>query len=104
MSTWMYLECQDHDPPIRAVDESGQHYDDLPRIRHEIAHRAETVAWADDPDTYKHWRDGGRDAGLFDADSYFKERSAAFLRQHPTCTVRIINEYDVDVTDYEERR
>lgn len=51
-----------------------------------------------------------QDAGLditgilvrLEADSYFREHSAAFLRQHPTCTIRIINEYDEDVTDHEE--
>ena len=96
MSTWMYLECHDHTPPIRAVDESGQHYYDLPRIREEITNRAEVIAWADGPDSYDHWRDGG--TGLFDAGRYFRAHSATFLRSHPHCDVRIITEYGEDVT------
>jgi hypothetical protein len=96
MSTRMYLECHDHTPPIRADSESGQHYSDLPRIREEIANRAEVIAWADGPDSYDHWRDGG--TGRFDARRYFRAHSAAFLRSHPHCDVRIITEYGEDVT------
>lgn len=99
MSTYMYLVCMDHTPPIKAVDESGQHYYDLPRIREEIASRADVVAWADGPDAYVHWRDG--ETGRFDADLYFRANSAAFLRGHPHCNVRIMNEYDEDVTKEE---
>lgn len=96
----MHLECQDHDPPIRAADESGQHYYDLPRIREEVANRAEVVAWADGPDGYNHWRDGGK--GEFDPKQYFRAHSAAFLRQHPHCDIRIITEYGEDVTEEDQ--
>ena len=41
MSTWIYLECADHDPPISADGESGQHLYDLPDIREDIRRRAE---------------------------------------------------------------
>ena len=99
MSTYLYLECQDHEPPIRAEDESGQYLRDLPRIREEITHRAEVVAWADDPDTYKHERDGGH--GQPDSASDFTENSVAFLRHHPNCTIRIVTEFGEDVTEKE---
>ena len=67
-----------------------------PRIREEITNRAEIIAWADGPDSYDHWRDGG--TGRFDAGLYFRAHSAAFLRSHPHCDVRIITEYGEDVT------
>lgn len=44
MSTYLYLACLDHDPPLFADDESGQHLYDLPQIRADIARRAEMVA------------------------------------------------------------
>ena len=71
-------------------------YYDLPRIREEITNRAEVIAWADGPESYDHWRDGG--TGCFDAGLYFRAHSAAFLRSHPHCDVRIITEYGEDVT------
>ena len=60
------------------------------------AHRAEVIAWADGPDAYDHWRGSG--PGRFDPDLYFRAHSAAFLRSHPHCDVRIITEYGEDVT------
>lgn len=46
MSTYLYLECLDHDPPLRADGESGQHLDDLPQLRADIAARDGLVAVA----------------------------------------------------------
>ena len=100
MSTYMYLVCLDHDPPIRADAESGQHHYDLPRIREEIANRADVVAWNDDEDTFKWHRD---DITELDAGLYFRERSAWFLRLHPHCRLGIVDEYggrhDTDAED-----
>ena len=31
MSTYLYLVCLDHTPPLRAASESGQHLYDLPQ-------------------------------------------------------------------------
>lgn len=39
MSTYLYLECQDHNPPLSSHGEVGEYLSDLPRIRREIAQR-----------------------------------------------------------------
>lgn len=39
MSTYLYLVCESHTPPIVADDESGQHLYDLPQIRSDLANR-----------------------------------------------------------------
>ena len=44
MSTYVYLECLDHDPPLRSDGEVGQHLYDLPDIRKYIAQRDMYVA------------------------------------------------------------
>ena len=84
MSTYIYLTCLYHDPPLVAEDESGQHLYDLPRIRAEIADR-ETVAA--EPD---HSRDG------VDVSRYFRSRSSRFLSQHPSCRIGVRDEYGRD--------
>lgn len=92
MSTYMRLQCEDHDPPIRSEDESGQHYSDLPRIREEIANRTYLVERLDAGEL--EYRDFYRDS-----DNYFPRISAKFLKVHPKCRIRIISEYGEDVTD-----
>lgn len=95
MSTYMYLKCMDHDPPIMAREESGQHHYDLPRIRAEIAGRAELV---------KRWENGELQyRGINDVDNYFPGNSARFLRDHPDCTIHIEDEYGIDRTHGEEQ-
>ena len=89
MSTYVYLECLDHDPPLRADNESGQHLTDLPRIRAEIANR-ETVA-----DSECYYRDDVP-GHYFEADGYFHARSARFLAAHPKCRIGIRDEYGVE--------
>ena len=94
MSTYMYLKCIDHDPPIRAREESGQHHYDLPRIRAEITDRALLVARLENDELpyerSEHY------------DNYFPRNSALFLRDHPKCRIRIETEYGEDVTEPEE--
>lgn len=68
------LECLDHDPPLRADGESGQHLYDLPEIRADIANR----------DT----ADADTDYGHF-----FRNNTARFLVQHPNCHIGIRDEY-----------
>ena len=92
MSTYMYLKCIDHDPPIRAREESGQHYYDLPRIRAEVADRHGLVARLSGGLPYQrseHY------------DNYFPRNTALFLRDHPKCRIRIETEYGEDVTEPE---
>ena len=80
MSTYIYLQCLDHDPPLSADGESGQHLSDLPETRRMIAHRAEIVAImaADAPVTW---------------DNHFASNTAWFLYRHPNCRIGIVDEY-----------
>ena len=94
MSTYMYLVCLDHDPPIVSEDESGQHLYDLPRIRDEIADREAVASEADNPPV----------SGMEDITGYFRQRSSWFLARHPNCKVGIRDEYgrDYPVEDYRD--
>ncbi len=77
MSTYLHLACLDHDPPLLAAEESGQHLYDLPRIRAEVANRDRIVAALDD----------------YTQLGYFEGNSARFFSQHRTCRVGIVDEY-----------
>lgn len=78
MSTYVYLVCFDHEPPITADDESGQHLYDLPQIRADLADRERIVANVND-DTWP--------------DDYFRRHTARFLSAHPHCRIGIRDEY-----------
>lgn len=94
MSTWMYLQCEDHDPPIRAREESGQHWYDLPRIRAEVANRGDLLARMDAGDFNPPAVWTGSNLNV-----YFPRNSAMFLRDHPNCRITIWTEYDENVTE-----
>lgn len=79
MSTYVYLECRDHNPPLTSEGEVGQHLSDLPRIRAEIAQRDTFVAAAEFEPDYGH---------------HFTNNAAWFLRRHPHCSIGIRDEYD----------
>jgi hypothetical protein len=79
VSTYIYLQCLDHTPPLRAADESGQHLYDLPQLRADIANRDRIAAAAADG-----WV----------TPEYFRAATARFLVEHPTCRLGIIDEYD----------
>ena len=82
MSTYLYLRCDAHDPPLFSEDEVGQHLYDLPAIRRCIAMRGDIG-----PDDH----DG---AAFFPHHyDYFARHAFAFLRQHKTCPVAIEDEY-----------
>ena len=78
MSTWLYLECADHDPPITADEESGQHLYDLTNIRADLRNRELIVANAKNGD----W-----------PTDYYRVHTARFLAQHPKCRIVIRDEY-----------
>lgn len=80
MSTYVYLRCEDHDPPLRASDESGQHLYDLEQIRADIANRVAIVAALEDDWT---------------VDDSFRRATARFLAKHPKCRIGIVDEYRV---------
>lgn len=85
MSTWHYWECVDHDPPIRADGESGQHDYNRPTMIEDYAKRDLLVAAAND--------------GLWENDRY-RVNTQAFFREHPHCRLRIVTEYG-DIYDPE---
>lgn len=85
MSTWLYLECLDHDPPLRADDESGQHLYDLPQIRADVADRDALVA------AVRATEFGDEIEAV--TDGYFRRRTLRFLVAHPTCHIGIRDEY-----------
>lgn len=78
MSTYFYLRCLDHEPPLTASEESGQHHYDLPQIRKDVANRDVLVqAWNDD----------------VRPSEYYRSHTVAFLAAHPTCKIEIRDEY-----------
>ena len=82
MSTYLYLVCMDHNPPLTADGESGQHLYDLPQIRADIANRDTLVA------AYQ------TDDGFYDRDDYFANNTLRFLIAHQHCQLGIRDEYD----------
>lgn len=84
MSTWLYLVCLDHNPPLEAEAESGQHLTDLPGIRADIANRDVLVRiWeSGDPAYYPH--------------GHFEGNTLRFLAAHPSCNIGIRDEYGAD--------
>ena len=84
MSTYLYLVCENHDPPLVSEDEVGQHLYDLPSIRDWIAADRDNL-----PDWWDLWNpaNGG--------DDYFGARACKFLDQHRTCNIGIVDEYGV---------
>lgn len=80
MSTYVYLECLDHDPPLSSPDEVGQHLSDLPDIRRAIQNKDLFIANA---------------AADLDVDygSRFANTAASFLVSHPKCAIGIFDEY-----------
>ena len=83
MSTYMYLECTCHNPPLQASEESGQHYRDLRDIFDDIDNRDEVVSAVK------------RD--MLPADTV-RRNTALFLADHPRCDIQVISEYDVVMT------
>lgn len=82
MSTWVYLACLDHTPPLMAEEESGQHLTDLTQIRSDIARRDVLVPLFLEGD--------------FSPDDYFRRHTIRFLSHHPTCNIGIRDEYGRD--------
>ena len=76
MSTYLYLRCDAHDPPLLSEDEVGQHLYDLPTIRGWIKHRQ--CAWIKD--------------GVI-PEGYFAKYAWRFLQQHADCPISIEDEY-----------
>lgn len=84
MSTYLYLRCEDHTPPLVAREESGQHLYDLPNIRADIADREAIVRVARSRDEY------------VDLGDHFRNNTANFLAEHQACRIGIVDEYGSD--------
>ena len=78
MSTWLYLWCESHDPPLKNDMESGQHLYDLEQIWSDLDNRDRIVSA---------WNDG------FTPDNTFRCNTAGFLAAHPHCRIVVIDEY-----------
>lgn len=78
MSTYLYLQCEDHTPPIRSFCHSGQHLRDLAQIFKDIDSRELIVAAYNEDMVPMH---------------NFRRATASFLAQHPHCRVTVIDEY-----------
>ena len=81
MSTYVYLECLDHNPPLKAEGESGQHLYDLPQIRQDIANREHFNALAASGDFHINFG------------HHFRNNTVQFLICHPLCRIGIRDEY-----------
>lgn len=78
MSTWLYLRCESHDPPLENDGESGQHLYDLEQIWADIKHRDRIAAAYHD--------------GMI-PDDHFRCNTAWFLAAHPNCQITVVDEY-----------
>lgn len=77
----MYLECKDHDPPIRSADEVGQHTYDLKNIQGYFAKRKALVQINEMDDV------------TFESDTRWLNTAMYFFAQHPNCRIGIRDEY-----------
>lgn len=81
MSTYLYLQCDSHDPPLVSDGEVGQHLYDLPAIRTHIGNR-------------RLYADMARHDVMLDAHGdHFAGTAFRFLTAHPKCAITIIDEY-----------
>jgi hypothetical protein len=85
MSTYLYLQCLDHDPPLVSDGEVGQHLYNLPQIQNDIVNRKVFVMAAKmADDNYRPLPDYGH---------HFRNNASRFLCQHAKCNIGIIDEY-----------
>lgn len=83
MSTYWHFECLDHDPPLKSTDEFTQHTEDpyfWAGVR--LAHQRPLPRDRDS----RYWQ-------TYDIADYFTDHANAFLVQHPSCRLCLINEY-----------
>lgn len=90
MSTWMYLQCEDHNPPLRAESESGQHWYDVPQIIADLRDRTALLS--------------AIDSGMT-VDDYFRRHTFQFLASHRYCHITLWTEYgeEIDTTNGEKK-
>lgn len=89
----LYLECQEHDPPIRASKPSGRTVYELPKIRAMVAQREYWIA---------EYEATHREApSAVELERFFGQydlNTVVFLQAHPRCRIRLAdnegNHYD----------
>ena len=81
MSTWIYLQCDSHTPPLSSDGEVGQHLYDLPDIRRHIKNR----------ELYRYM--AGQDLMIDTQGNHYAGNAFRFLNSHPDCDVSICAEY-----------
>lgn len=89
MSTYVYLACLDHSPPLIADEESTQH-------RYNDAEMQHVHEWVRDRDVLVNaWENGlVQYRGVSDSSaSYFAVNTARFLVGHLTCRLAARDEY-----------
>jgi hypothetical protein len=97
MSTYLYVECHSHNPPLRAPSESGQHLYDLPQIRSLLRWTNQQMKDQLEKYQYESYADG------WDINSgYFFGNTAKFLVEHPECDIEIWDEYGVQHATFDE--
>lgn len=91
MSTWLYLECHSHTPPLRAEQESGQHLYDLPQLRATLKMSHDELKILLENYKYDSYAD------TWDVNhGYFFGNTARFLVEHPHCEIQIWDELGVE--------
>lgn len=88
MSTYWYFECLDHTPPLQSSEEFTQHTRDRHWDRAMEMAAARPVERGDD-----YWRLGPHASDAERSDAYFTMQTRAFLSEHPSCRLGLVNEY-----------
>jgi hypothetical protein len=88
VSNYVRLVCFDHDPPLIADDESGQHLSDLDQIRADIAMPIDELISAVDT--------APRVAPFEPDPTYFRRHTMRFRVAHPRCRIGIRDECGVE--------
>jgi hypothetical protein len=90
VSTYWYLQCYDHEPPLCSYEEVEQHTQDASfAALHELHERREEFMAREAEYTSK-GMDFEPPVAL---DPYYVSHAWLFIRRHPMCRIRLINEY-----------
>lgn len=101
MSTYLYIECTDHDPPLISRREAGQHLRNIPDVLKEIRTReprtaGETFESLEELSLDKLYRKYPPELSI---DAYFSWNIATFMLEHPYCSLVVRDEYGKKYTD-----
>lgn len=83
MSTYLYLRCDAHDPPMYSDNVAQHPQDELPWLLDKIAHRNELAT----TEPIYTWTTGFE---------WWEANLIAFFKQHPKCPITIEDEYGTE--------